>query len=375
MKLRLKKKNAIIATVILVVILIEFINPFENSALNSLKELNYSKQSSKLIVEYGLKNDVLDDGYNKFVDKNIKDNDFIVANYEIYKNLNYYEDTNSVSLVNKLIEKGYNSESINCILGSGTIDSIKEFLERDKVDENVIKQFLNFNFSILDNLDKYIEYRELNVCTDDEAVVYVNLGLDREFYTDYDNVDSFSFTMVVNKYNKLSDDFVPVDLISFPSKYCSGECEKGNKTMIDAFVTMAEALNTETGLNIYANSAYRSFSEQEKTYNTYLDLYGEKYVYNYVSYPGFSEHQTGLCVDIKAGSKNTFAGTDESKWLKNNAYKYGFILRYTSANQEITGYRSEEWHYRYVGIEAAKYIKENNITLEEYSIRYGNKGE
>ena len=88
---------------------------------------------------------------------------------------------------------------------------------------------------------------------------------------------------------------------------------------------------------------------------------GSKY---YVYIYGFNDNDGG------SGSSNTFKGTDESKWLKENAYKYGFILRYEADKQEITGYKSEEWHYRYVGLEAAKYIYENDITLEEYCVRF-----
>lgn len=370
MKLRLKKKNAIIATSIMVVVLIEIINPFNLIANNKLQDLNYDKKSSKYIIKYGLKNDVLNSEYSEFINKNIADKSFKVDYYDYYKELGYYKKSNDINLVNSLIEKGYSALEIDCILKTGTIDTIGEFLLRDKVDGDAITKFLVFEFAHLENLEKYIEYKELNVCTYEDTVLYINLGLDREFYTDYTDVKDFSYTMLVNKYNKLSSDFIPLDLISFPSQYCSGECEQGNKTMIDAFDKMASALYNETGLNIYANSAYRSYIDQQETYDQYLKLYGENYVYNNVSLPGFSEHQTGLCVDVKAGSNKVFKGTKESKWLKSNAHKYGFILRFEANKQEITGYKSEEWHYRYVGVEVASYIKENKISFEEYYVRF-----
>lgn len=370
MKLRLKKKNAIIAVSIMVVVLIEIINPFKLIASSKLQDLNYGKKAANYIIKYGLKSEVLENEYSEFIDKNVSDKNFNVDYYDYYKSLGYYKKSNDVKLVNSLIEKGYSALEIDCILKTGTIDSIEKFLLREKITDDSITKFLVFDFARLDNLDKYIEYKELNVCKYEDAVLYINLGLDREFYTDYNDVKEFSYTMLVNKYNKLSSDFVPKDLVSFPDKYCSGDCEQGNKTMIDAFDKMATALYNEKGLNIYANSAYRSYSDQEETYDRYLKLYGENYVYNNVSMPGFSEHQTGLCVDVKAGSSNVFKGTEESKWLKNNAYKYGFILRFEASKQEITGYKSEEWHYRYVGLEVATYIKENKITFEEYYVRF-----
>ena len=370
MKLKLKKKNVVIALVILIVILIEIINPFKIIANNKLRDLNYGEKSSKYIIEYGLKNDVLKSDYSKFIDINVTNKDFNVDNFGYYKDLVYYEKSNDLKLINFLIEKGYSASDINCILKTGNVESIEEFLLKDRVSSDVINSFLVFDFAKLVNLDKYIEYKELNVCTYEDAVLYINLGLDREFYTEYTDVIEFGYTMLVNKYNKLSSDFIPSDLISFPEQYCKGECEMGNSVMVSAFGQMATALYNEQGLNIYANSAYRSYSEQEEVYNRYLKLNGKNYVLNYVSLPGFSEHQTGLGVDIKAGSSNTFSGTKESKWLKENAYKYGFILRYEADKQDITGYKSEEWHYRYVGVDVAKYIYENDITLEEYCVKY-----
>lgn len=370
MKLRLKKKNAVIALIILVVLLIEFINPFKIIANNQLRNLNYSEEASKYILEYGLKNKVLDNEYSEFININVADKEFDVENYDYYKTLGYYDDSNDLGLINSLIDKGYTASDIEYILKTGDVASIEEFLLEDRVSSDVINNFLSYDFAILSNLDEYVEYKELNVCEYDDAVVYINLGLDREFYTNYTDVNEFSFDMLVNKYNKLSSDFVPTDLINFPDKYCYEGTESGNSVMIDAFDKMATALYNEKGLNIYANSAYRSYQDQVDIYDRYLKAYGQNYVNNYVSKPGFSEHQTGLCIDIKAGSGNTFAKTKESDWLEDNAHLYGFILRYESDTQEITGYKCEAWHYRYVGLDIAKYIYENDMTFEEYSVRF-----
>lgn len=370
MKLKLKKKNVFIVLIILIILLVEFINPFKIIASNQLRNLNYSEEASKYIIEYGLKNKVLDNEYSEFININVTNKDFDVDNYEYYKLLGYYEDSNDLGLINSLIEKGYTASDIDCILKTGDVSSIKEFLLKDIVSSEIINNFLNFDYAILANLDEYIEYKELNVCEYDDAVVYINLGLDRDFYTNYDDVNEFSYDMLVNKYNKLSSDFVPDELISFPDKYCYNDCASGNSVMIDAFDKMATALYNEKGMNIYANSGYRSYQDQVEIYNRYLKAYGQNYVNNYVSKPGFSEHQTGLCIDIKAGSGNTFANTKESDWLEDNAYKYGFILRYENDTQEITGYKYEAWHYRYVGVDIAKYIYENDMTFEEYCVRF-----
>ena len=83
---------------------------------------------------------------------------------------------------------------------------------------------------------------------------------------------------------------------------------------------------------------------------------------------GHSEHQTGLAVDVSDifGEYDDFANTKEFEWMMDNAYKYGFILRYPKYKTDITGFKYEPWHYRYIGIDMAKYLYNNNLTLEEY---------
>ena len=87
---------------------------------------------------------------------------------------------------------------------------------------------------------------------------------------------------------------------------------------------------------------------------------------------GYSEHQTGLALDIVTygASMDTFENTDEFKWLSDNAYKYGFILRYPKGKEKLTGYSYESWHYRYVGKDVAKKIHDLDITYDEYYAYY-----
>ena len=91
--------------------------------------------------------------------------------------------------------------------------------------------------------------------------------------------------------------------------------------------------------------------------------------------PDFSEHQTGLALDIitYGASGDNFDTTDAFKWLQKNADKYGFILRYPKGKEDITGYSYESWHYRYVGLEIAAYLKEHDMTYDEYYIRFLDK--
>ena len=121
------------------------------------------------------------------------------------------------------------------------------------------------------------------------------------------------------------------------------------------------------GISLWNVSGYRSYNTQQSLYNNYKARDGQTKADTYSARPGSSEHQTGLATDIcTASSAAHFENTDKYKWLINNSYKYGFILRYPEGKTYITGYKFEPWHYRYVGVEAATYIHNNNITFEEY---------
>ena len=169
--------------------------------------------------------------------------------------------------------------------------------------------------------------------------------------------------ILVNKENRLNSDFKPNTLVKVT------RCSLGNFYLEEETATAYEymCLNLiDEGLNISINSAYRSYEEQEKLYDDYLKLYGKNYVNKYVAVPGYSEHQTGLALDLESLDCDIFKNSKEYRWIKNNAYKYGFILRYQEGKENITGYNAEEWHIRYVGRNAAEYIYKNNITFEEY---------
>ena len=121
-------------------------------------------------------------------------------------------------------------------------------------------------------------------------------------------------------------------------------------------------------LNIIAMSTYRSYSYQVDLYKRYVKQDGEEKADTYSGRPGHSEHQTGLAVDVYNKTENytNFEKTKEFTWMQEHAHEYGFILRFPKGKENETGYQYESWHYRYVGVDAATYIHENNITFEEY---------
>ncbi len=136
---------------------------------------------------------------------------------------------------------------------------------------------------------------------------------------------------------------------------------------------------SDAGLSFCIASAYRSSEYQQSLVDKYVSeamaqgmSYKEayKYVLREVMPPGHSEHETGLALDIVAVDYQMLDNgqelTAENEWLRDNCYKYGFILRYPEDKEDITGIAYEAWHFRYVGKSAAKYMYENNLTLEEY---------
>lgn len=187
------------------------------------------------------------------------------------------------------------------------------------------------------------------------------------FYENINIVNDFNnITILINKNNRLPYNYIPNDLLPINSDYTIG-MQYLKKEAKYHFEKMCEKAK-ENNYNILAVSTFRSSDYQEKLFNNYCILKGIDYALMCSAKKGHSEHQTGLAVDISdsSGEYNDFSNTKEFNWMKENAYKFGFILRYPKYKTDITGFKYEPWHYRYVGIKIAKYIYLNNITLEEY---------
>lgn len=216
---------------------------------------------------------------------------------------------------------------------------------------------------------RYVDYRNKHdEYTDDEIITYVNIGLDKDFYTDIVDTDlSDGYLILCNKYHTLKSDYVP-DLVSLDG-YGGGKMER---VAAQKFKEMSDDAKKD-GISIYNVSGYRSYNTQKDLYNGYVSRNGQAKADTFSAKPGTSEHQTGLATDINSVS-DSFANTSAYKWLIENAYKYGFILRYPKGKEFITGYKYEPWHFRYVGIDVAKIVYEKDITYDEYYATYIFKG-
>lgn len=173
--------------------------------------------------------------------------------------------------------------------------------------------------------------------------------------------------IIVNKENKLDRRYVPENLV-VPNIKIQGNCSLVSEEMVDDLELMFNAA-LKDGINLIGVSGYRSYEYQEGLY--FLAESGNSsYDSDYVAIPGYSEHQTGLAIDILSDEYSVlddgFKDTEAYKWLIDNCYKYGFIIRYPEGKESITGYPFEPWHLRYVGIAAATEIAKKGVTLEEY---------
>jgi D-alanyl-D-alanine carboxypeptidase len=176
---------------------------------------------------------------------------------------------------------------------------------------------------------------------------------------------------VVNKRRPFDPiDYAASDLVNVPVAHVYAP--KLRKEASDAVVKMFADYTDETGLRMQSQSAYRSYASQKSVYAGWVSSLGKKGADLTSARPGYSEHQTGLAIDISAKPSvcaldQCFADTPQGKWLAANAWKYGFILRYPDGQTDVTGYEFEPWHYRYIGVElAAAYHSSGAVTLEGF---------
>ena len=237
----------------------------------------------------------------------------------------------------------------------------KKLEKLDNVNKRI--DFFNMNY-----LDRYLDYKEKNTELDIIQIIKnVNMHLDKEVYEDTEPAKYLNTTnILVNKHYYLEENYEPENLEAIDKKYALSGM-KMVKEAKEAFENMASDAKKEK-LNIVAMSTYRSYDYQVDLYNRYVRQDGKEAADTYSGRPGHSEHQTGLAVDVYDNEIDytKFEKTNEFKWMNEHAQEYGFILRFPKDKENETGYMYESWHYRYVGIEAATYIKENNISFEEY---------
>ncbi len=291
-----------------------------------------------------------------------------VIRYFIYRGTNEY----------KLKKLGYTMEEI----------SIIEKLESDEIHQilameynQIIPKLLKEKYFMIQNLDRYIAYQQKENDKDLTHVVsIVNVNADYAYYDKDVVVETKTnlkneYLILVNKFHYLNQDYAPDDIVAVRNWYAYGDNEI-REEVYEKFIEMYNDAAKED-LKLIITSSYRDYAFQDELWNRYANTSGEEWADSVSARPGYSEHQTGLSLDIvtdgEGGSMDTFDQTDEFKWLSKNAHKYGFILRYPKDKEDITGYSYEPWHYRYVGIETATKVHDLGITYDEYYAYYQNE--
>lgn len=351
-----KKKKSIFPLILLIVIVAAIFlfssNHKNQKNENTLEKLGYSKEAITVLnkLKQNQLDTILKTEKQDYIEKLVTDENFQIELFDSY--IDYYQN-NQTSIEDTIIH-----------VNAKTVSSS---------DDEITVAFKQAKYYLATNLDRYLAYAENYPDLPVETVIrYINSNLDYEYYTHVTDSDLTKETlMIVNKYHKVSQNYVPDNLITIENNY-GGNGKSIQEVAYPSYKEMYDAALQE-GLHLSVSSAYRSFSYQQGLYNNYVAQNGFEEAETFSARPGYSEHQTGLAIDFcTSACRNLgdFEGTKEFYWMKENSYKYGWILRYPEEDVKITGYTYEPWHYRYVGMEAAKIIHDNNLTYEEYYAYY-----
>lgn len=226
---------------------------------------------------------------------------------------------------------------------------------------------INKDIKVDNNIDNKVsnnkQMKDYNLRNGEEIVGETNKGY---LITKLNDIYYVDGTLIVNKSYPLPSTYKPVS----PYKEITKDYLYGGNYIEDyvmeAYLKMKESAKEE-GIDLKITSGYRSYSVQVELYDNYAKRDGKEAADTYSARAGYSEHQSGLCFDLNGTNKN-FIKTKEGKWLNDNCYKYGFIIRFPNGKEEYTGYMYEGWHFRYVGVELATILYNNGdwISLEEY---------
>lgn len=244
------------------------------------------------------------------------------------------------------------------------------YLINNNISPNVAINIINETYYIDEYLEKYLTYYNKNKnLSYKEIVTRINTHIDNEFYTNTEKTDTtLGKFVILNKFYNADGTYKGKDLITVDSSYnLYGNSFKLSKECYEAFQKMYNDAK-DAGYAFKVNSAYRSYESQVNIYQGWVNKDGQKLADTYSARAGYSEHQTGYAFDVRDYPKTNddYSKTKSFTWVSQNAYKYGFIIRFPKGKEYITGYQYEPWHYRYCGIECSTYIYNHNITFEEY---------
>lgn len=290
---------------------------------------------------------------------------FGIKKYKEYK----YHQTN----LYKLTQVGYTLDESKLIVDKLNNENETYFVNNEKND--YVLDIIKEKYFLEKYLYEYLDYKKENKKTSNtDVVAIVNVRANKEWYdpkTVRETDLSKGNLILVNKFNYLKNDYEPSDITSLDLSY-SYDNNRVSKETSDAYLEMAKAAKKDN-ISLMANSSFRTYDRQEAVYKEFYYSKGVSYADKYAARAGYSEHQTGLAIDIFTSGRSTtsdFDTSDAFKWLQTNAHKYGFILRYPKDKEYLTGYNYESWHYRYLGVETATKVYESGLTYDEYYAYY-----
>ncbi|MFV0274855.1 MAG: D-alanyl-D-alanine carboxypeptidase family protein [Bacilli bacterium] len=365
-KLNVKKvlTHLIIPMLVILIVIVMLFNLF----FPKMKSLGYSKEFIKAADNMGINTSFVTK-YSSCLEDVVISNNYKSKNVETYVNIQIENDVNCSKSVNDLIKEGYKTDEITNIYSKLTEEKALELSKTDYISD--INSYFKADYFISDNLIRYAKYKNSKDIDLDTAITLVNIGIDKEFYTNINKIKNPSNLLVlVNKYNQLPNDYVPSDLVTIPST-CAYADKQVKSEVLEKVMSLCKEINN-MGSKFVVYSAYRSYETQERLYNSYVREDGVIEADIYSARAGHSEHQLGTTLDVSLDGKasSNIVESTSYDWLKNNAHKYGFIVRYKENEEHITGYKHEPWHLRYVGVAVATEIYEKQITLDEYYVKY-----
>lgn len=299
----------------------------------------------------------------------------LVIIFVAYKIISNAIETSNYHKTNeyKLSEIGYTENEVKLLLNKLSEEQIADIL---KLKYNVaLTKFLEEKYFIYSNLNRYLDYYNDNKdISISDVVAIVNVGADKDWYENIKETDiSKGNLMLVNKFYKLGENYVPEDIQEIPGYYALDGMYM-SASIYDSLTDMLDAARN-AGFTLVVTQGYRSYEEQYNTYKEIEDYNDTRYADVVAARAGHSEYQTGLGVMIEPYGKvvEDAKVSEEYKWLMANCHKYGFILRYPEGKEKLTGFNYSPWRFRYVGVDASSKIHNENITFDEYYAYYINK--
>lgn len=279
-----------------------------------------------------------------------------------------------------LKSKGYESQEVEALFYQFGLSDLKSLMDTTLNPDQAFELMAasSFDSSCFAIYDEVLSQDENYSVT--YALQYAKYpNVKSKFYQDIvETPNTNSLLVLVNQNYRLDEfyaptDFVPVEVPVTP--YSQVNTNYLRRDAADATELLFSKAQ-EAGYELTLRTGYISYSVQKNLYNQDVYEMGLEYADKFNSRPGHSEHQTGLAIDITTPSINNelsleFADTEEGKWVLAHAHEYGFIIRYPENRESEVGYFYEPYHLRYVGVEVATEIFENNWTLEDYILNYG----